>query len=165
VEIAAFSGDDCRGSILLQHIEELDNAYLGFLMVYGEPGDEITYKIYDHATQTEYKATGPANSFQSDEIYGNPIAPEKITANSTTGNDNLTNGLVIYPNPVKDKLYIRHNNSQLDALEIVDISGRLFVKEENFTGKSINVSKLEKGVYLLHVTVNGKLSVHKFIKQ
>jgi hypothetical protein len=165
VEIGAFSGDECRGSVLLQYVEGLENPYLGFLMVFGDPGDEITYKIYDHATQTEYEATGPTNSFLNDEIYGNPAAPEKITANSTTGNDNLTNGLVIYPNPVKDKLYIRYNDSQLDALEIFDISGRLIVKEENFTEKSIDVSKLEKGIYLLHVTVNGKLSVHKFIKQ
>jgi hypothetical protein len=134
-------------------------------MVYGDPGDEITYRIYDHATQTEYKATGPTNSFQNDEIYGNPFNPEKIVTSSTTGNDNLTGGLAIYPNPVKDKLYIRHSDSQLDALEIVDISGRLLVREENFTGKSIDVSQLEKGIYLLRVTVNGKVSVHKFIKQ
>jgi hypothetical protein len=165
VEIAAFSGDDCRGSVMLQYVEGLDRPYLGFLMVYGDDGDEIRYKVFDHATQTEYSATGPATRFHPDETYGNPLQPAEIRTSGITGNGNPESGLSIYPNPVKDRLFIRRDAPELERVELLDISGRLVLIEEGFAGEWLDVSRLEKGVYVLKIVNNGQLTVRKFIKQ
>jgi hypothetical protein len=165
VEVAAFSGDECRGSVMLQYVEGLAQPYLGFLMVHGEDGEKITYRVFDHATQTEYAATGPADRFHSDGIYGNPLEPAVVKTSGVTGNDWIENGLSIYPNPVKDRLFIRRDVRQLERVEVVDLGGRLILLEEDFTGEALDVSRLEKGVYVLKIVKNGQLTVHKIIKQ
>jgi hypothetical protein len=166
IEIAAFSGSECRGSTLLQQVEGLENPYLAFLMVYGESGDEIQFRIYDHATDTEYAASGPVYNFYPDRIYGNPLQPEQIVANGITGLNGIdVDGFIISPNPVKDKLYLHYKASSPDLLEIFEITGRLLMKTNDFNGESLEVSHLRKGTYLLKITRNGETSVHKFIKQ
>jgi hypothetical protein len=165
VEVAAFCGDDCRGSAMLQYVEGLAQPYLGFLMVYGEDGDEITYRVFDHVTQTEYAASGPADRFHSDDIYGNLLEPAEVNISGPTGNEWLESGLSIYPNPVKDRLFIRRDAQQLERVEVIDLNGRLILLEEDFTGEALNVSRLEKGVYVLKIVKNGQQTVHKFIKQ
>jgi hypothetical protein len=165
VEVAAFSGDDCRGSAMLQYVEGLAHPYLGFLMVYGEDGDEITYRVFDHATQTEYTATGPADRFHPDNTYGNLLEPAVVKTSGATGNINPESGLSIYPNPVKDRLFIRRDALQLERVEVIDLSGRLLLLKEDFTGEALDVTRLESGVYVLKIVKNGQLTVHKFIKQ
>ncbi|MDR0844714.1 MAG: T9SS type A sorting domain-containing protein [Tannerella sp.] len=165
VEIAAFVGDECRGSVLLQYYEGLAKPYLGFLTIYGEAGDKLSFKVYDHGKEAEYAANGPVSAFTANGIYGNPLNPSNITFNSATGNEQINAALRIYPNPVKDILYLEHGQSKLDLLEISDITGKSYVREVDFAEKSLRVSKLEAGVYILKVIVNGQTSVHKFIKQ
>jgi hypothetical protein len=165
VEVAAFCGNECRGSAMLQYVEGLAQPYIGFLMIHGEDGDEITYRVFDHATQTEYTATGPVARFLSDNSYGNLLKPAEVRTSGPTGNDRLESGLNIYPNPVKDRLFIRRDALQLERVEVVDLNGRLVLLEEDFTGEALNVSRLEKGVYVLKFVKNGQLTVHKFIQQ
>jgi hypothetical protein len=165
VEIAAFNGDECRGSALLQYIDGLEKPYLGFLMIYGEPGDNIRFKVYDHDKNAEYAASGPVNRFTSDGIYGDPLNPAIITIGSVTDIDRISDALRIYPNPVKDVLYIEHGQAKLDRLEIFNITGQALIRKDNFVEQSLHVSNLATGEYILKVTLNGETSVHKFIKQ
>ena len=50
LELGAFCNGELRGSGRLQ---ETAGRYECFLMIYGNSGDNITFKLYDHATQTE----------------------------------------------------------------------------------------------------------------
>jgi hypothetical protein len=146
-------------------VEGLEKPYLGFLMVYGETGDNLKFKVYDHGKEAEYSASSPVNTFTADGMYGDPLNPKTIKINSATGNEQIDGLLRIYPNPVKDILYLEHGQSKLDLLEICDITGKTIVKEADYAEKSLRVSNLAAGVYVLKVTVNGETSVHKFIKQ
>jgi hypothetical protein len=74
LEIGAFSGSDCRGSIVLQYEGSLDR-YMGFLTVHGEGSESITFKIYDHVTGEEYAASNAAVKFVTNEIFGMPDNP------------------------------------------------------------------------------------------
>ena len=74
IELGAFSGAECRGSVFLQYIEGMDR-YLGFLMIYGEGGETITLKVYDHATNEEYDANNEPLSFVSLFFHGEPLEP------------------------------------------------------------------------------------------
>jgi hypothetical protein len=165
MEIAAFSDGECRGSALPQYVEGTDKPYVGFLLISGEAGDRLSFKVYDHGKQTEYNASGPVNTFTVNGIYGNVSNPSAVTIRSATGIDRIDGSLRIYPNPVKDILNLEHGQTKPDRLEICDISGATHVRKVDFSEQSLRVSHLAPGMYILRITVNGETSVHKFIKQ
>jgi len=59
--------------------------------------------------------------------------------------------LKLYPNPVKDELFIE--NLQMDNLPftIFDLTGKQMVNSQWLNGNSINVSSLASGVYILKI--------------
>jgi len=67
----------------------------------------------------------------------------------------------LYPNPVKD---ILHFSEEAGNISIIDLSGRL-VKQVSTFGKTIDVSKLPKGIYIISATTKaGKAINRKIIK-
>lgn len=70
----------------------------------------------------------------------------------------------IFPNPVKEILTIQNlDNKSIDKITIIDLTGKK-VFEQNNNSNTINVEKLQNGMYLLQIIANGKNSVTKFIK-
>lgn len=68
----------------------------------------------------------------------------------------------VFPNPVTNQLNIE-SNQEIYSIEILDLSGRLLFT--NHSQRSIDVSGLSSGVYLVRVTdFNKKSSIKKFIK-
>lgn len=47
LELGAFCGDECRGSIMAQY-DNVSDTYVFYLMIYGEGNDEISFRCYDH---------------------------------------------------------------------------------------------------------------------
>lgn len=68
----------------------------------------------------------------------------------------------VFPNPVTDVLNIRTADKVLSA-KVFDASGKAV--QTATASKSLNVSKLPKGAYILKVETSGGLSTHKFIKK
>lgn len=72
------------------------------------------------------------------------------------------NGVAVYPNPVKSKLFIDNSKLQAKSLVIYDVAGRTVRRIANLDQvKSIDVENLNQGMYFL-VTNNKKQL--KFIK-
>jgi hypothetical protein len=89
-----------------------------------------------------------------------------------TGLINLGDGQYInlYPNPVKDQLYLNWNINGMPLLnvQITDLQGnQLFMKSNLQSGTTINLSQLSKGMLLLRIfTYDGKIDeTTKIIKQ
>lgn len=77
--------------------------------------------------------------------------------------EQLEESFSIYPNPVKDILFIK-NFQNGESAEIVDGSGRV-VKKASLKGNSINVNGLLKGTYILKLkNTNQEVKMVKFIK-
>lgn len=74
LELGAFCGSECRGSTMMQYIPTLDR-YLAFLMVYGNDGNTINFKLFDQNTWNQVDRVAPAFSFVTDTICGNPGNP------------------------------------------------------------------------------------------
>ena len=53
LELGAFCNGELRGSARLQYVDAPANRYECFLMVYGNSGDDITFRLYDHSTGLE----------------------------------------------------------------------------------------------------------------
>lgn len=73
--------------------------------------------------------------------------------------------LKIYPNPVGNQLNMETSVDLTDRIATVfDISGKR-VLNSKLTSNSLNVSKLQSGVYLLQLETEGKVMTKKFIKE
>jgi len=165
IEIGAFaSNGECRGSILLQNVPQLtEHPYLGFLMVFGEDGDRLTLKVYDHATGEEYTASNDVR-FVTNAIHGTPDNPYPIRPIST--GINLIGGeLAIYPNPVVDQLMIKNYESGIEKVAITDVTGKIIYNSSTLTGNSIDVSGYASGVYIIRFTTPEGIVTRKFVKK
>jgi hypothetical protein len=167
VEVAAFIGEECRGTTFLQQEEgdDLPHSYIGFLMIFGESNEPITFKIYDHAAEIEYEARASVDlNFVADDKQGSPVNPLRI-ATQTTDIDQVVDGLSIYPNPVVDVLNIRCAG-EIESLEILDLSGRRILMQTDLPNKSVDVAALSPGTYLLKLGLNdGRSFIRKFTKE
>lgn len=77
--------------------------------------------------------------------------------------DIFENRWTVYPNPVKDQLFITTKQTQPDRVEIYDISGKL-VYHSSTVSDVINVEFLPSGVYFLKCFSKIAERVQKFIK-
>ncbi len=71
-----------------------------------------------------------------------------------------------YPNPVKNVLNI-DTNFEVSKVTVFDALGRTVIsknKDGNTGLKSLDVSKLSSGSYILHATIQDKIQVVKFLK-
>ncbi len=79
---------------------------------------------------------------------------------STPNIDSST--ISIYPNPTKDRLYIQSDYGVND-IKIYDITGR-FIKKHEHTSE-VDMTTLNKGIYLLKISTDQKTFETKVIKQ
>ena len=100
---------------------------------------------------------GAFNSYQS--ISSNKLI--RLLGQSVLRTDNFEKDkIIIFPNPVKDILYIE--NITDSNYEIYDITGKTVL---NGVNNQINLGSLEKGVYFLKVTFEDKVITQNFIKE
>ncbi|TXF76227.1 S8 family serine peptidase [Chryseobacterium sp.] len=84
-----------------------------------------------------------------------------LSANETESSDKQ---LQLYPNPAQDFIYIKNNNSVEANISILDVSGRVVLKQIIHDGK-INIKGLVKGNYILvYRDKKGREVSLKFIK-
>lgn len=83
----------------------------------------------------------------------------------TNENQLVANSIGIYPNPVESVLNIQNKSSKnIKAITITDLSGRTILKT-NYNGNEMNVSSLQKGIYLATIETEGGNFTQKFMKK
>jgi hypothetical protein len=86
-----------------------------------------------------------------------------VVTDTASLDDINANGIVIYPNPVSEKLYIKSNRLNANTLSIIDALGRTVRILKNAQSmKSINLSNLDNGIYILKTDTNKQF---RFIKK
>ena len=86
------------------------------------------------------------------------VAPNCILNNQ----DFNQNEIILYPNPVKNTLYI--DGLLGVSYTIYDAQGRL-IKASDSISNEINVSSFSSGIYLIKILSEGKIKSKKFIKE
>ena len=81
-------------------------------------------------------------------------------------NEKIKNSGVVFPNPTQDKLTIT-DLAQGSQLTIYNSIGQLVAQLSNSQSKTIDISKLEKGIYTYSIINNkqNEISSGKFIKE
>ncbi|MBO7083675.1 MAG: T9SS type A sorting domain-containing protein [Bacteroidales bacterium] len=75
LEIAAFYEDECRGSIICVYVPQKDR-YFAYLTVNGENNMVMTFRLYDHGTETEIDADcDNTYTFVANQFQGTPSNP------------------------------------------------------------------------------------------
>lgn len=106
-----------------------------------------------------WQSTGNVN--QGNFIYVELTADGQLGANSVKIGANP----VIYPNPVKDLLYIK-SDKEFTSYAVYNMAGQIVASEKASRKSAMNVAGLPVGQYLLKLTdKNGNTEVTQFIKK
>jgi hypothetical protein len=89
-------------------------------------------------------------------------SPNAINSDGLTNSDKNHNIIKIYPNPVKENLYISGKSSNY-SVEILSLLGQNLMKVNNTN--MVDLSLLNKGIYIIKIENKGVSSTFKFIKQ
>ena len=114
----------------------------------------------DLASETAFYAIAQGKNVNGE--WGEITKVEFVTSMESTA-ELVDNNFNIYPNPVKDKLYIE-TEEEVEEVVVYDIFGRRQVTETPSHQGSIDISELNSGVYFVKIkTENGEV-VKRFIK-
>ncbi|MCA6066979.1 T9SS type A sorting domain-containing protein [Chryseobacterium sp. RG1] len=131
-----------------------------------------TIEAYDNATNIDLTPYINAN-FQlrfvyddaGDYSYGAAIDDVTITSASlATSEVSAEDKLQIYPNPVRDNLYIKSDLKSNSKVSVIDMSGK-FVKTFTGAAESYNLSDLPRGTYMIVIDDGENVIKKKIIKQ
>ena len=105
-------------------------------------------------------------SFETADDYGNIITCSfelNVIIELGFNDNNLSEGLVIYPNPSASFITINSKNQLIENVNINDISGKQIIdlKNLNTETKNIDISNLSKGIYF--ISINNQV-IKKLIK-
>ena len=73
------------------------------------------------------------------------------------------NKIKVYPNPVKDVLYVE-SGLEIDIIYIYSVNGSLLIQASN-SGNKIDLGDLVKGEYIIKIIISGEEMVYKIIKE
>ena len=105
--------------------------------------------------------TSEPTNFSTDSPLIESNKPVWGTCPTASVDDQNQLDISIYPNPTSDIVYIDGNYTQLEAV-VYDILGKQ-VMNKSITN-SIDISQLEKGVYILQLFDGAKLTTQRIIK-
>jgi len=134
--------------------------FYGFAAIDGKIFQGNANSFGPSSTVNVYSLTGTLLNTFSTTIGANNVYKNLFTpANLATAENKLNNAISIYPNPVSDVLYIK--NADAATYQIVDISGKL-VKAGTYKN-GISISDLNKGAYIIKISVKNTQKTEKFI--
>jgi hypothetical protein len=124
--------------------------------------DASPTQVMDYVRQSASQFTAP------DDLLGYGIPDLDLARNSALSIDeSLIEDFSFYPNPVKDELHLRMPStfSQVEVLIYNQLGQKVLNQRIREDSKTINVSGLPTGIYLIKFTTEITSQTFKFIKQ
>jgi hypothetical protein len=157
-ELAAFVGDDCRGSVKLIHVEALDR-YVAFLTVFGEPDEPLAFRLTD-GTATALAAETMA--FSIDGTRGSLTNPCVLRFGSLSVEDMSLPQVSVYPNPSDGVFCVEGRD--IERVEAYNTLGQLVLRQETHADRlKVDLTSQAHGVYTLRVVTTQGVSIHTVI--
>ncbi len=159
-EVAAFVGNQCRGSVKLMYVEPLGR-YEAFLLIFGESTESLRFVL------TDGKETSWSDEhlmFGINDIIGTTMEPAVLHFGPMGVDDNSQKLINVYPNPSNDVFNVEGVGIQ--KIEVLDNFGRIILsKESESEFVKIDLSDRSTGAYLLRVVTNNEVFTSKLIKK
>ena len=145
--------------------------------IYGMAHDYVNNLIY--AGETDFTSWGKIFIYQPDgtlvDSFNVSAAPGNIAFDirsaASVAENNLENNFSVYPNPAGNELSVVSSRLSVERVEVFDTLGEKIYSsspEQQTTNNyqlTIDVSKLNRGIYFLSVTTSKKTFNERFIKQ
>lgn len=155
--VGAFCGDECRG--VAQWIDERL-----FMMIHGNPSDEISFKVVESATGEVLSAEEGVTL--ADVHCGNMAEPFELhVVNHGSGVTDVVadKAYNVYPSPVRHTLYINGPTEDIISLQVLSINGVVILSSNGYNG-GLDVTQLDDGVYVLCIRTAEGMIYKKFMK-
>lgn len=158
-ELAAFVGNECRGSVRLMYVEPLDR-YVAFLLVFGDTEVPIGFVLSDGQTECYSQES---TTYTSDGLVGSLTDPTTLHFGTFGTNDQQLQHVSVYPNPSKDIFNIE--GSGIRRIEVADVYGQVVIaKEMKGDRMQIDLNDYANGTYLIRIVTNNEIVTNKLIK-
>ena len=72
--------------------------------------------------------------------------------------------MIFYPNPATEKLYLKNSNYANSIIMIFDLQGKQVLSKQ-MDSNPIDISNLEKGIYVVKLVGSENVLITKFIKE
>jgi len=145
-----------------------DNQKLTLADGFGNVIDEVNYS--DQAPWPDADGNGSylklTDADLDNNVGANWIASSEPIGSTITGIEEVNAFMVqVYPNPVENIVRIR-SNELMSSVQLHDIHGRVLETiPANRNALEHNMGQYPSGVYLLKLTINGRLVVRKVVKK
>jgi hypothetical protein len=107
-------------------------------------------------------ATAGSGNVEIDEIRVSDSFAS-VTPTNLGVKQNSISGLNVYPNPVSNgNLFITSNSTASKGVVIFDVLGKQVLKT-TVSNQAVNVSSLNRGVYVVKITEDGKTATRKLV--
>lgn len=104
--------------------------------------------------------------FEFEHGGGNNFYLDEVQISTTIGTQDLfsADNIKIYPNPANDLVVVETLDKTIADINLLDITGRVIAKKQTASEAIIfDVAHLAKGIYIIQVTQNGRISNHKVL--
>ena len=115
---------------------------------------EYEFSMFDPSLSYSWVLQHPDNKIVNPIASPNIVLTHIFAFNDVTEN-NLFKELIVYPNPCKDKFYIKGNTGFINEIKILDINGRIikrFTPEIYDKQISFDIKGLNPGFYLIDIS-------------
>jgi hypothetical protein len=156
--VGAFQGEECRGIA-----QSVDGKL--FITVHGETPDEnITFRAIENASQQTYNIN--ETLLFADTIKGDLNQPFRLNITGTNIPDVAVPSFTVYPNPVRNKLYISGIDCNIiKTVKILSVSGNVVsVTDSPVCEQGLDVAFLADGSYIIAIATEEGMFYRKFIK-
>ena len=119
---------------------------------------ETSFLFYEDGSPFYVHVTAVYNPDAVESTYTQTVLVDGFALNVLDINQNAT---ILFPNPTTGVLNIENKN--IDKINVLDLSGKVI--SEIDVKPQIDVSQLSNGIYFLQLSINGKKSIQKFIKE
>lgn len=154
--VGAFCGNECRG------VGEYIDGHL-FFTIHGTLNDDIKFKTIENATGTE-RDVNESLTFGEHPVgtYSNPY---RLTLGKSDGVDNIyTYDLNIYPNPVRDTMFIEGDLTDVTSVKVISVSGITLISTDSFE-HGVDVATIPDGVYVVAILTTHGVTYRKIFKK
>ena len=154
--MGAFVGNECRG------VGVYVNGLL-YITIHGTIADNesVSFKAHENVTGMNWPIieTITMDGMQTGTLSN----PYELHASISVGIDEIGASLNIYPNPVRDVMYINSPTPILDV-KILAASGKVVFSSDHYSVEGINVSSLLEGVYVVAIHTPTGYQYRKILK-
>lgn len=159
-ELAAFVGDECRGSVELMYVAPIDR-YVAFLLVYGDAEEDMRFVL---TNGMETVLSEDMVRFTADATIGTLTNPAILHFGTLGMDDQQQEFVNVYPNPSNDIFNVEGNG--IRKVEVIDALGQTILSEEvRGNHVQINLDGKARGIYLLRVITSKGINTTQIIKE